>query len=293
MAPLEFCKTTDNEQWERLDVLRDVLSMIIASQNNGQTAITMTEQSLYSLLSAGKDDFLEITICKVKPTHPVLTQGPRPPKIPHISPWRPNSIFMDSMAPNIQDVGADKGPTARYSLPDIQKIKIRGERPKKCISLDTRIFLPLPDSVCGNCQRSGHTVRDCVGPVDERGEIDGCPKCNKGGGDHTYDDCPDRDAGEDFDLIYRYRQRKPPIRSFLVWQSFLSAAAGEEHCQPAAATWPSYIPWSARFALERQDQALRARRPPEWVYYDYDRAGWPDVEAHYREIDPDSEFIVL
>ncbi|ETS81786.1 hypothetical protein PFICI_06788 [Pestalotiopsis fici W106-1] len=285
MAPLGFCKTTDNEHWERLEVLQNALSRSIALHGNGQTPVTMTEQSLYSLLTAGQDDFLEITVCKVTPTFPIAAQIPTSPHVPHMSPSRPNSMFMGSMAPEMSGIRGDKGSMARFSLSDMHENKSQGERPRSRITLDTRIFLPVPDTVCGNCQRPGHTVRDCVGPVDERGEIDGCPKCNTARA-HMYDDCPARDTSEDFDLIYRYRQRKPPMKSFLVWQSFLS-----EQYQPA--TWPSFIPWSARFALEQQDQAFRAHRKPEWVYYDYDRIGWPDAEAHYREIDPDSEFMVL
>jgi len=45
---------------------------------------------------------------------------------------------------------------------------------------------------CENCQRYGHMVRDCVGPVDMYGYINGClhPRCNTTG--HTWDDCPEK-----------------------------------------------------------------------------------------------------
>ncbi|KAI0170669.1 hypothetical protein BJ166DRAFT_200891 [Pestalotiopsis sp. NC0098] len=285
MAPRELPKTIDNENWERLDVLQHALRRSIALHDNGQTPITMTEESLYSLLTAGKDDFLEITVCKVTPAYPPAAQVPSSPGVPQMSPTRPNSVFMDILAPRLSMIGGHVTSSETYNLSDMHKNKLQGERPRSRITLDTRIFLPVPDTVCGNCQRRGHTIRDCVGPVDERGEIDGCPKCNEARA-HMYDDCPARDAGEDFDLIYRYRQRKPPIRSFLAWQSFLSG-------QDRPATWPSYIPWSAAFARGQQDLALRAHRQPEWVHYEYDRIGWPDAEAHYREIDPDSEFLIL
>jgi hypothetical protein len=140
-------------------------------------------------------------------------------------------------------------------------------------------------TMCGNCGRWGHTIRDCVGPVDEDGELDGCPKCNTARS-HMYDDCPDRDSDEDFDYIYKYRQRKPPIRSCMAWTSFLGESAVHQ-------AWPTFIPWSKTFSLEQHEAALGACRPPEWLYYEYDQIGWPDLEARSRLVDPDSEFMVL
>ncbi|KAI1844833.1 hypothetical protein JX266_009061 [Neoarthrinium moseri] len=282
MAPLVTHQTKDNEQWERLEVLPRLLQKSISLHRNGSTPVTMTEQSLYNLTTAGTGDFLEIVVSKVIPStslpladkaFPSLRQSlliSFEPQTP------PTSTSGDLRATDLQLLSSQTFPN---------RDPPSSGRPKSWITLDTRMFLSLPDTVCGNCQRAGHTIRDCVGPVDDYGEIDGCPKCNTRGS-HIYDNCPFRETTEDFDLIYRYRQRKPPLKSFMTWQSFLSG----QH-QPA--TWPKYIPWSTQFSIEQQQSAFRAHRKPEWCYYEYDRIGWPDAEAHYREIDSESEFMVL
>ncbi|KAH6657881.1 hypothetical protein BKA67DRAFT_656122 [Truncatella angustata] len=280
MAPLETRKTVDNERWEMLEVLPDILRRSIELHDNGTTPVMMTENSLYNIMTAGKDEFLEITVSKVIPLNPLASEVRTSLSIPHMSPTRTESGFGNHLTSKFSVLGqrsSSDWPSSGHTS--------RGERPRSRVTLDTRIFLPLPDATCGNCQRPGHAVRDCIGPVDEHGEIDGCPKCNTARA-HLYDDCPARDPNEDFDYIYMYRQRKPPLKSYMQWQGFLS-----ERYQPA--TWPKFIPWSSQFALAQQESAFRARRMPEWLYYEYDRIGWPDAEAHYREIDPESEYLVL
>ncbi|KAK8000245.1 hypothetical protein PG990_012845 [Apiospora arundinis] len=113
----------------------------------------------------------------------------------------------------------------------------------------------------------------------------GCPKCNIGRA-HFYDECPSRDPAEDFDYIYRFRQRKPPIKSWMSWECFIGHDS-------KYTSWPRYIPWSADFAWDQQSRAFLAHRPPEWLHYEYNYIGMPDEEASLREIDPDSEFLAL
>ncbi|KAK6074745.1 hypothetical protein SCUP234_08033 [Seiridium cupressi] len=285
MAPLELRKTVDNENWERLGIFHDLLGRSISLQHNGSTLVTMTENSLFNLMTAREDEFLEIAVSKVSPITPMVQEVYKSSKVPHISPARTGSSFLDHIDPNASDSNLISREQRTSIRRNTEGGRTKGGRPRSKITLDTRMFLPLPDTICGNCKRPGHTVRDCVGPVDEHGEIYGCPKCNTARS-HIYDSCTYRDSTEDFDFIYRYRQRKPPIKSFMKWQSFLSA-----HYQ--AASWPKFIPWSAKFAAEQQESALKTHRKPEWVYYEYDRIGWPDAEAYYREIDPESEFLVL
>jgi hypothetical protein len=250
MAPIRSWDTHVFEQWGKLEIFQTVLERSISLHQNGSTAVTMSEMSLYNLTTAGVQDFLEITVSKIESLSPIAIDHTR--RIRNIPP-RANLAIQNGD-------NVDHEPTNKVSPPPA------------CI-------------ICGNCERVGHAVRDCVGPVDEFGEIDGCPKCNTARS-HVYDNCPVRDSTEDFDLIYRYRQRKPPVKSHMSWTSFLSG----RH-QPS--TWPRYIPWSARFALDQQEMAYRSHRKPEWFYYAYDRIGRPEEEAQDRQIDPESEYLLL
>lgn len=128
-------------------------------------------------------------------------------------------------------------------------------------------------------------MRDCIGPFNDTGEIDGCPKCNTAGL-HIYDVCPLRRPYEDLDFIYRYRQRKPPIKSAMTWASFVAV-------QDRPGTWPRYLPWSDRFAWEKQQAAAEAQTPPNWLRYGYEDLGQPEVEASRLQPDLYSEFLVL
>lgn len=170
--------------WGTLDALSNVLQQSIALHRNGAARVTMTELSLYRLLAASPGDSLEIAVTKA-----------------------PGIVALDKTEGSkkeYEDTGSDPphGPgLASGPVPADSSTSI----------------------CCGNCRRQGHSVRDCIGPVNEAGEIDGCPKCNTAGL-HLYDGCPLRRASEDLDFVYRYRQRKPPLRSAMTWASFLAAA---------------------------------------------------------------------
>lgn len=280
MVRTKFPEPSDGEQWGKLEVLQDVLQRSLSLHSNGSVQVSMTEESLYNLLCASANDFLTISVSKV-----AMACGDSPDEV-----FQPLTALSEPVSGGVEHdltvTPISSGPGSEKDAIQFQhKERHVNNSPKSRITDDTRIFLPLPDTVCGNCHRPGHTIRDCVGPVDEDGELSGCPKCNTTNS-HIYDACPSRASAEDFDYIYRYRQRKPPIKSQMRWQSFLS-----HECHPT--TWPMFIPWSAEFSLEQQERAFRAHRMPEWCYYEYDRTGWPDAEAHYREIDPESEFLVL
>ncbi|KAK8122062.1 hypothetical protein PG984_010732 [Apiospora sp. TS-2023a] len=239
----------ESEHWESLHALSVVLQKGLSLHRNGPAQVRMSEQSLYNLVAAGENDFLEIIVKNVP------------------------------------------GPTGRKSSTSGGSTTSSEERsqspPRGIINAAPRPRMPCRSKsiICGNCNREGHTIRDCVGPVDEGGRIDGCPKCNVARA-HMYDDCKLRDTTEDFDYIYRYRQRKPPIKSWMSWECFLGHNARYTN-------WPRYIPWSADFSWDQQSRAFLAHRPPEWLHYEYDHIGMPDEEASLREIDPDSEFLAL
>ncbi|KAK7962603.1 uncharacterized protein PG986_003428 [Apiospora aurea] len=240
----------DSEHWESLQALSVVLQKGLSLHRNGPAQVRMSEQSLYNLVTAGENDFLEIVVKNVP--------GP---------PGRKSSTSSEISTISSQERSQTPPKRLIHAAP----------RPKMARR-------PEPET-CGNCQREGHTIRDCVGPVDEGGRIDGCPKCNMAR-THMYDDCPLRDSVEDFDYIYRFRQRKPPIKSWMSWECFLGHDSRNT-------SWPRYIPWSADFAWDQQRRAFLAHRPPEWLHYEYDQIGMPDEEASLREIDPDSEFLDL
>jgi hypothetical protein len=265
-----FSQTATTNASYGQDIFENILQKSISLHHNGSTPVTMSEQSLYNITTAGTGDCLEIEVSKVTSSYPMTIDGPGR-NTATIS----NTTLTPTMSLDVEPLG-----TRTMDEDQVMNGKISPR-----FTINTKWSRPRTKITCGNCRRAGHTIRDCVGPVDEHGEINGCPKCNTTRS-HIYDECPLRDTEEDFDLIYVYRQRKPPIKSYMSWTSFLSS-----HQQPD--TWPKFIPWSAEFAFERQELAYRAHRKPEWFYYDYDRIGWPEVEAHDREIDPESEFMVL
>ncbi|KAK8104167.1 uncharacterized protein PG998_011200 [Apiospora kogelbergensis] len=243
----------DSEHWESLQALSVVLQKGLSLHRNGPAQVRMSEQSLYNLVAAGEKDFLEIIVRNVS--------GPS-----------------DSKSSSSSSSSSSSTATCQERSQTPPK-GIINAAPRPRLSRRSRSIK------CGNCNREGHTIRDCVGPVDEGGRIDGCPKCNLARA-HIYDDCPLRDSAEDFDYIYRFRQRKPPIKSWMSWECFIGH-------DTKYTSWPRYIPWSADFAWDQQSRAFLAHRSPEWLHYEYEYIDMPDEEASLREIDPDSEFLAL
>ncbi|KAK7981716.1 hypothetical protein PG988_003954 [Apiospora saccharicola] len=139
---------------------------------------------------------------------------------------------------------------------------------------------------CGNCRRRGHTIRDCIGPLDAEGWLSGCPVCNDAG--HLYHDCIRRSMitpGEQYDwdwkyLLY-YRQNKPSIKCSIDW----TAVYNEIHPLMIA------LPWRPAFALEQSNTNEGIPRPARkgftWRTYEYNWVGNPDLEARTRMPDPD------
>ncbi|KAK8128464.1 hypothetical protein PG984_009572 [Apiospora sp. TS-2023a] len=117
----------------------------------------------------------------------------------------------------------------------------------------------ISDNVtCGNCRRRGHTIRDCIGPVDAEGWLCGCPK-----------------------YLLFYRQNKPSIKCSIDW----TAVYNEIHPLLIA------LPWRPAFALEQSNTNEGLPRPARkgftWRTYEYNWVGNPDLEARTRM--PDSK----
>ncbi|KAI0844573.1 hypothetical protein F5Y00DRAFT_273894 [Daldinia vernicosa] len=71
-----------------------------------------------------------------------------------------------------------------------------------------------PASVCGNCNKRGHQLVKCPGPVDEDGFVSGCALHNTK--EHGYDECPTLKGLPDsvhFGFLVDSRAGLPPIRS--------------------------------------------------------------------------------
>ncbi|KAI2778191.1 hypothetical protein F4815DRAFT_501484 [Daldinia loculata] len=73
-------------------------------------------------------------------------------------------------------------------------------------------FPPAP--VCGNCNKQGHILTRCPGPVDEDGFVSGCVLHNTK--QHSCDECyilKTLQIGVHFELLVKCRSGLPPIRS--------------------------------------------------------------------------------
>ncbi|KAI9649773.1 hypothetical protein NHQ30_002354 [Ciborinia camelliae] len=72
----------------------------------------------------------------------------------------------------------------------------------------------LRERRCGNCGRSGHVLKKCMGPVTEYGHIDECPLCNTK--QHTFVQCTNRESKFDVRTFRHYflqcRNNAPPLR---------------------------------------------------------------------------------
>lgn len=140
------------------------------------------------------------------------------------------------------------------------------------------------EKTCANCHRSGHELRDCIGPVDAQGWLVGCPYHNETR--HLYHDCDrrlgltaEKRAQEDEDFLLYYRQNKPPIKCTVDWTELYN----ERH--PPLIS----LPWTPAFALE-QSKATGVRG--QWgvgiscELYPYEFVDNPDMEARHRMKDP-------
>lgn len=141
------------------------------------------------------------------------------------------------------------------------------------------------DVTCPNCQRSGHELRDCIGPVDEQGWLAGCPYHNTT--QHLYHECSRRKAvtsqlraNQDQEFLLYYRQNKPPIKCTIDWTKIYN----ERHPLLIA------LPWTPGFALEQSKKATGLRGQGDtdisWQFYNYEWIGNPDLEARHRMRDP-------
>ncbi|KAF3807504.1 hypothetical protein GCG54_00000033 [Colletotrichum gloeosporioides] len=121
--------------------------------------------------------------------------------------------------------------------------------------------------ICGNCDRPGHEVRDCIGPVDNRGFIDACPLCNTRA--HGFDQCPKVPSGRGskssrksirFEYLVLLRSKKAPIKSHSCWIA-IWVHAGMPFIP---------LPHTKHFSLKlSQDLSSAAYNAPDWRTYEY------------------------
>ncbi|KAL2883008.1 hypothetical protein SGCOL_001698 [Colletotrichum sp. CLE4] len=117
-------------------------------------------------------------------------------------------------------------------------------------------------TMCANCCRVGHEVKDCIGPVDVDGFISACPICNVR--DHHFSTCnklrkSKKKAKKTLEFLYlvQHRQNKPPIRSTTCWISVWAA----NNCPRMQ------LPHTKDFA-QKIGQGLILQYP-DWRTYDY------------------------
>ncbi|KAI0155454.1 hypothetical protein GGR52DRAFT_587181 [Hypoxylon sp. FL1284] len=76
---------------------------------------------------------------------------------------------------------------------------------------------------CGNCQRPGHVIAQCVTNWSDSGDIPGCYRCNRL--DHIIDDCKAMPPYTDFSRYYfeiTLRVGRPPLRSRRGWNELVN-----------------------------------------------------------------------
>ncbi|KAJ0288045.1 hypothetical protein Brms1b_001833 [Colletotrichum noveboracense] len=159
------------------------------------------------------------------------------------------------------------GPHHELALP-----KVEISHPENLALTDsqrTQLPAPVPLAiVCGNCDRPGHEVCDCIGPVDDHGFIDACPLCNTRA--HGFDTCPkvpSRRGGKSirkairFEYLVRLRSNKAPIKSHNCWVAIW--------VQGGMPSIP--LPHTKQFSLKLSQDPSSAYNAPDWRTYEYNR----------------------
>lgn len=117
-------------------------------------------------------------------------------------------------------------------------------------------------TICGNCLKPGHTVRDCVQPADD-GFVHGCPICN--GSDHESAqgckmDWPHRLERRLYWAIEQ-RARRPTLAAFSNWLDVFTEARNAGNDMEAL---PQSFPWTPLFS-----RTLSCTYPDIWSNFDY------------------------
>ncbi|KAF3056361.1 hypothetical protein GL218_06429 [Daldinia childiae] len=112
----------------------------------------------------------------------------------------------------VQDVEMENGPESEGGN------GLAGQNPpsQKEFTFQTPAGAPSfpPASVCGNCNKQGHVLSACPGPVDKDGFVSGCVLHNTK--KHSCDECyllQTLSIGVHFELLVEGRSGLPPIRS--------------------------------------------------------------------------------
>lgn len=144
-------------------------------------------------------------------------------------------------------------------------------------------FGPLPwqfetydNIICANCHKRGHKLRTCMGPTNNHGFIEGCPKCNSKA--HNFENCPRMSTGP----FSRDQCRRMKTTSSIHRQLLLSSRANRPpiYFSGDIRSVPGFDrsvhrPWTPDFALlnggswvhhvYRKDPKLeRTVRDPAW-----------------------------
>ncbi|KAI1329011.1 hypothetical protein F5Y16DRAFT_418871 [Xylariaceae sp. FL0255] len=110
--------------------------------------------------------------------------------------------------------------------------------------------------VCAHCEKIGHALVDCIGPVTEHGDMFGCVICNTK--DHSFDECRNIETlGEvglnKTDIQWKYlflkRVGKPLIRSnFEIWRELAKRVKNGESTDR--------YPWTRQFARLQETSVI-------------------------------------
>lgn len=120
-------------------------------------------------------------------------------------------------------------------------------------------------TICGNCLKPGHTVRDCAQPADD-GYVHGCPICN--GSDHeSAQGCkmhwPQRLERRLYWAIEQ-RARRPTLAAFSNWVDVFTEARNAGNDMEAL---PQSFPWTPLFSRTLIGAYPDTERP--WSNFDY------------------------
>ncbi|KAE8449147.1 hypothetical protein EG329_008531 [Mollisiaceae sp. DMI_Dod_QoI] len=119
---------------------------------------------------------------------------------------------------------------------------------------------PMAETICGNCERKGHWLLRCVGPVNDYGFIWGCPWCNVN--THILEQCSSFDSSkpEDRERFVKnmtiHRQNRPPLASSVAANEFPETQEGGKYYRK--------MPWTTDFSWQYQFE-----NPDYWKNYQY------------------------
>ncbi|KAI1646961.1 uncharacterized protein F4817DRAFT_316363 [Daldinia loculata] len=167
-----------------------------------------SENNLFTGAPANPYPFEHILSSESLPSHANLDSGTREPV---------NIINTRSRVSPITDVPQEPiQRSLRWTSEDSEEDHVSQEIPQH----------PIQPSgvICANCNKSGHTVRDCVTNWSPAGDIPGCYRCNDIS--HTIDSClvqPRYNDATRYQIEVVNRAGRPPLRSIRGWNQLAVA----------------------------------------------------------------------